>query len=330
MKLSRRAALSLAAGAALPGFASPPRDQGSITLCAFSKHFQWAGLEELASVCASLGYEAIDLTVRPGGHVEPERVEQDLPRAVEIIQKAGLTVPMVTTGIVDVRSPHAQTILKTLTGLGIRRYRWGGFRFAETASLPDQIAEFRKRASDLAALNKQYGACAMYHTHSGPDQVGASMWDLYLILKDLDTDSVSVNYCIGHATVEGGHGGWIHSSRLLLPYARGISVKDFRWKKNVKGEWEPGWCALGEGMVSFGRFLPMMKAARFNGPVQIHMEYPELGGAEGGKRQISIPKDRVLSMMRRDLDRFKLMLREAGLVTDPDSFRVANLPTRAR
>ena len=54
-------------------------------------------------------------------------------------------------------------------------------------------------------------------------QVGASMWDLYLLLKDFDTESVSANYDIGHATVEGGYGGWIHSARLLMPYMRGRS-----------------------------------------------------------------------------------------------------------
>ena len=284
-----------------------------LPICAFSKHFQWAGIEELASVCASLGYTGIDLTLRRGGHIEPATVENDLPKAVETIRKAGLTVPMVTTDIVDVRSAHAETVLKTLKKLGIARYRWGGFRYAESGSLTDQIAECRKRTIELAALNKQHGVCAMYHTHSGPGQIGASMWDLYLILKDLDTDSVSVNYDIGHATVEGGYGGWIHSSRLLLPYSRGIALKDFRWKQNAKGQWVPGWCPLGDGQVNFARFLPMMKASGFKGPLQIHMEYPELGGADTGKREVAIPRDKMMAMMRQDITRFKTMLRDAGI-----------------
>jgi sugar phosphate isomerase/epimerase len=124
-----------------------------------------------------------------------------------------------------------------------------------------------------------------------------------------------VNYDIGHATAEGGYGGWIHSSRLLLPYMRGIAVKDFRWKQNAKGQWVPGWCPLGDGMVDFRRFLSMVKAANFSGPLQIHMEYPELGGAATGKREISIPRDSLLSMMRRDIARLKTMLSEAGINT---------------
>lgn len=312
MMMSRRDYL-LQAAALASAAAAPPPEAEKLTICAFSKHFQWAQIGEMASTCAALGYEGIDLTLRSGGHIEPERVADELPRAVETIHKAGLTVPMVTAGIVDVMSPHAERIVRALRSAGIRRYRWGGFRYKESGALPPQVEEFRRRTADLAALNRQYGVCAMYHTHSGAGQVGASMWDLYLILKDFSPDEVAVNYDIGHATAEGGYGGWIHSSRLLLPHARGIAVKDFRWKQNAKGQWVPGWCALGEGMVDFGRFFGMMKASGFHGPLQLHMEYPELGGADTGKREFSISKEQLLKIMRRDLERLNLKLRETGV-----------------
>src|SRR5258708_28380065 len=39
-------------------------------------------------------------TLRPGGHVLPERVTEDLPKAAEIIKKAGLKFPMCTADII--------------------------------------------------------------------------------------------------------------------------------------------------------------------------------------------------------------------------------------
>src|SRR5207244_3789566 len=135
-----------------------------------------------------------------------------------------------------------------------------------------------------------YGVTAMYHTHSGAGRVGASFWDLYLLLKDFDTNSVSANFDIGHATVEGGLGGWLHSAKLLLPYSRGIALKDFIWERNAKDKMEPRWCGLGQGQVDFKKFLPMVKAANFKGPLQLHMEYHELGGADSGKKEYTIPK----------------------------------------
>jgi sugar phosphate isomerase/epimerase len=288
--------------------------QARPVICAFSKHFQWtSGIAEMAEVMVSLGYEGVDLTVRPGGHVEPNRVQEDLPKAAEIIRKAGLKLPMVTTRYTDASSPEVETVVKTCAALGIRLYRCDTFTYDAKRPLPVQLEEFRGRVKELAALNRRYGVCAIYHTHSGPGRVGASMWDLYLLLKDVDPDAVAVNFDIGHATVEGGYGGWIHSTRLLLPISRGVAVKDFLWRKNEKGVWTPWWRPLGEGMVNFRQFFAMLKQSGFAGPLQVHMEYPELGGAARGDRTIQIPREKVLELMRRDMETLKGWLKEAGL-----------------
>jgi len=288
--------------------------QARPVICAFSKHFQWtSGIAEMAEVMVSLGYEGVDLTVRPGGHVEPNRVQEDLPKAAEIIRKAGLKLPMVTTRFIDASSPEVETVVKTCAALGIRLYRCDTFTYDAKRPLPVQLEEFRGRVKELAALNRRYGVCAIYHTHSGPGRVGASMWDLYLLLKDVDPDAVAVNFDIGHATVEGGYGGWIHSTRLLLPISRGVAVKDFLWRKNEKGVWTPWWRPLGEGMVNFRQFFAMLKQSGFAGPLQVHMEYPELGGAARGDRTIQIPREKVLELMRRDMETLKGWLKEAGL-----------------
>lgn len=283
-------------------------------VCAFSKHFQWtSGIPEMTEILVDLGYEGVDLTVRPGGHIDPTRVEDELPRAAEIIRKAGLKLPMITTRIVDARSPEVERVLKTCRSLNIPLYRSEGFTYDAVRPLPAQLEDFRIRLAELSALNRSYGVCAIYHTHSGPNRVGASMWDLYLLLKDLDIRTVAVNYDIGHATVEGGYGGWLHSARLLLPMTRGVAVKDFLWRKNEKGAWVPFWRPLGEGMVNFPQFFAMLRKSGFAGPIQLHMEYPELGGAARGDRAANVPREKLLEWMRRDIETLKGWLREAGL-----------------
>jgi L-ribulose-5-phosphate 3-epimerase len=153
----------------------------------------------------------------------------------------------------------------------------------------------------------------MYHTHSGPGRVGASMWDLYLLLKDISPEELAVNFDIGHATIEGGYGGWMHSARLLLPSTRGVAVKDFRWRRNPDGQWAPGWCPLGEGMVDFKRFFAMLRTSGFQGPLQIHMEYPELGGAATGKSEAGLAKEAMLQFMKTDIERLRQLLADSGI-----------------
>jgi L-ribulose-5-phosphate 3-epimerase len=293
--VSRRSFLGgvAAAGLAAPGW--PPK------VSIFSKHLQWAEWPEMAATAKQIGFDGIDLTVRKGGHVLPERVAEDLPKAADIIRKAGLELTMITTDIVDPESPHAEAILKTASSLGVRYYRWDGFRYQDGVGLPQQLDALRPRVKALEALNRKYNVCAMYHTHSGIGRVGASQWDLWLLLKDLDPRFVGFNYDVGHATVEGGFGGWINSARLAAPLMRGIAVKDFLWVKSQAGEWRPQWCPLGEGMVNLAKFFAMAKESGFNGPLQIHYEY-KLGGADTGQRNITIDKEKVLAAFKKDLE----------------------------
>jgi len=293
---------------------APSATAGPLKVSVFSKHFQWTNCQEMAAIAKDVGFDGIDLTVREGGHVLPERVEEDLPKAAEAIRKAGLELPMITAEIVDSRSPHAEAVLKAASRLGIRHYRWGGFVYTAAKSIPDQLAEFKTRVKDLADLNKEYDVCAMYHTHSGVDRMGASIWDLWYVLKDFDSRYVGVNYDIGHATVEGGYGGWISSARVTAPMMRGVAVKDFRWGASAKGHWQPQWCQPGQGMVDFAKFFAMLKAARFSGPFQLHYELPELGGANDGKTSMSISRKRFISILRRDLIYMRNLLKQAEML----------------
>ena len=267
----------------------------------FSKHLQFLHGEELANGAAEIGFDSIDITVRKGGHVEPERVRQELPGLVATIRRRGLEVPMITTDIVDTETPHTEEILKTMADLGIRYYRWGGLKYSGETPYAEQLAAMKPRIARLAAMNARYQASAMYHTHSGTGVVGASIWDLYILLKDFDPKAVGVNYDIGHATIEGGIGGWINSYRICGPYVRGIAVKDFVWAKDAKGNWREQWKPIGEGMVHFPQFFGMVAQSGFAGPLQVHFEYP-LGGPQ-----------ETYTAMKRDLAKLRGYLLQAGL-----------------
>jgi sugar phosphate isomerase/epimerase len=273
----------------------------------FSKHLQFLQGDDLARTAAELGFDGIDITVRAGGHVLPERVAQDLPPLVKTIRAHGLEVPMITTDILDPETPHAEAIINTMTELDIHHYRWAGFKYDTKTPLPDQLAALKPRIAGLEKLNRKYNAGAMYHTHSGINLVGAPIWDLYILLKDFDPKLVGVNYDIGHATIEGGFGGWIDSFRICGPYLQGIAVKDCIFAKNEKGDWHSEFVPIGEGMVKFPQFFQMVAAANFQGPLQLHFEYP-LGGAENGKTKLTIPQDQVLTAMKRDLQKLRQYL----------------------
>jgi sugar phosphate isomerase/epimerase len=332
--ISRRALLVGAAASsalhalALHSTASAEANE-KLKICVFSKHFQWTAVQEAAAIARDIGFDGVDLTVRTGGHVSPERVASDLPQAVDAVRKAGLEVPMITTEIMSATTPHAAEILATANKLGIHHYRWGGLSYDADQDIAGQLNRLKPQMKLLADLNEEHRVCGMYHTHSGPGMMGGPIWDLWTIFQTLNPQWIGVNYDIGHATVEGGYGGWIASSRLVANSMRGIALKDFSWGRNkktntfhdpydkslgIEGAWAPHWCAMGEGMVNFAGFFAIIKKNRFSGPVQLHFEYPGLGGAENGAKTLGIPKKQLIAAMRRDLNYTKGIMRDCQLI----------------
>lgn len=71
----------------------------------FSKQLEWiTNYNELCELVAEIGFNGIELTVRPGGYVLPERVEEDLPKVAEAAKNAGIEITMISTRITDPRS----------------------------------------------------------------------------------------------------------------------------------------------------------------------------------------------------------------------------------
>jgi L-ribulose-5-phosphate 3-epimerase len=320
--LSRR---SLLAGAAVAGAlhampleavagVAPPSTQVKLKFCVFSKVLQWADVSQAAAIARDAGFDGVDFTVRAKGHILPERVEADLPKAVEAVRRAGLEVPTISTDITSIDSPHAEAILKTASQLGIAHYRLGGITYKPNQDIAQQLDWLKPQARALANLNQQYKICGLYHTHSGPGMIGGPVWDAWLLFAGLDPRYLGINYDIGHATVEGGYGGWETSARLVKNSMRGIALKDFFWPaRNKAAAYAPQWCAMGEGVVDFPGFFSIVKANNFSGPVQVFFEQP-LGGAENGATQLTISKQELIAAITKDLHYVKETARSLDMI----------------
>ena len=282
-----------------------------IKICIFSKHLQWLDYDAMAETAAELGFDGVDLTVRPGGHVLPENAQKDLPKAVEAVKKAGIQVPMMATGITDAKDPRTNIILKLASQLGIKYYRLGYYGYDESRPIPESLFEIQSKLKGLSELNKKYKICGNYQNHAGDNRYGAAIWDLWETMKDLDTNYIGCQFDVRHATVEGGN-TWATDFRLITPMTHTIVIKDFFWQKS-NGRWRTVNCPLGEGMVDFKRYFKVVKKSGFSGPITVHYEYP-LGGANKGKRKLTIPPKDVLSAIRKDLKQLKEWLNQAEIL----------------
>ena len=259
------------AGAGMFAHGRASASPGRPPLCLFSKHLPKLNYTELAHTVKQMGFDGIDLTVRPGGHVLPERAAEDLPRAVETIRGQGLAVSMITTGLVSASDPAARPTLATAGRLGVPLFKLGYWQYSTGVSIESRMAEVRRDVAALVAMGKEHGVAAGYHNHSG-NYVGAAVWDIRSIIGDMDPKWIGYYFDPCHATAEGGEGGWQISLRMALARIKMVAIKDFFWEKRA-GKWEMRMCPLGEGMVHWPQFFSELQASRFAGPISMHVEY---------------------------------------------------------
>src|SRR3954451_14258395 len=118
-------------------FASSPAETIPLKVHIFSKHLQFLNFTDMAEAAAKMGFDGIDLTVRPAGHVLPERVDTDLPKAVEAMRNAGLAPVMMTTAIEDAGNALDKRVLEAAAKQGIQFYRMNWYAYPEDKTMPE-------------------------------------------------------------------------------------------------------------------------------------------------------------------------------------------------
>lgn len=284
------------------------KDGTGMKICVFSKQLQWLNYTDMASHVAEMGFDGIDLTVRNNGHVLPERVAEDLPKAAEAAKKAGIEISMISTDIRDVNETYTGKILTTAASLGIRRYRVAGLNYSKDLDIMANLDLIKAKFTRLAEMNKKLGLYGYYLNHSG-EGFGSSIWDLWLTLKDIDPKYMGSQFDINHSTIAGAF-SWPVDLQLIQKYVQTTVIRDFMWDKN-KNVLEAKQVPLGEGLVNFKKYFELVKKYDISGPICLMCDY-DIAGAQHGATKLTGSPDIVFNAMRKDLGFIKQILKETG------------------
>ena len=247
----------------------PRRNPAAFPFSGLEKHFfEKYTPEQTAQTFADIGID-IELTVRPDGHIKPEHAADQLPAMAAAFAKHRRKILIVASSFIRPDEPHIESTLRAAKQLGIQYYRHRGFRYRAGTPLKEQIASFRSMAREFAAMNQAIGIQALYQNHANADQAGAAIWDLDLILDDIDPKWFAVALDCRHLLVEQGK-AWPTAVKLIAPRVGSLFVKSFRWDRDRTVE-----VPLREGIVT-AEMANAIVGDRPALPVCIHVEYAKL------------------------------------------------------
>jgi L-ribulose-5-phosphate 3-epimerase len=247
--MTRRQALALLA-AAIPARGARPVP----SLCLFSGNLQRLEYSDIAGIIRQMGFDGVDLTVRPGGHVEPRLSNVDLVRAIEEMRGPGLEVPVITTALT---TPYDPTVLPVVAIAGHTQVSLFISGFVRAGS-----AAWSREIPGLVAVGARYGMGVALHNHLSENS-GEASWDPVEVVETLDPRWAGLYFDPIH------HGAnWEPDLKRYLPRLRVAAVKDFQIVDS-----QPKPCPLGQGVVDLSRYFSILAQAGFKGPLSLRMEY---------------------------------------------------------
>lgn len=292
--LAAAAALGSAAYLRAPSLAADRASEHAkapLHFCAFEKFLQDLNCDQLADELATLGFNGVEVTARQGGRIAPDRADELLPELVDALAKRDLVVTVLTTEVNRADVPVNEKLLATAAQLGIKRYRLGWFKYDDARLIPDQLDDFRGQVLELAALNRELGITGLWQNHCGPEYVGASVWDLHHLIRDIPKCEIASAFDIRHATVEAGR-SWPRLYQLIKPHIGALYMKDFDWSER-RDKHVP----FGSGRVDPAYFTALRRD-QINVPISVHVEYLPRGTAQENLQAIGRDFQRVKELLQ--------------------------------
>lgn len=276
----------------------------------FSKRFEHLSVEKMAETVADLGLDGIELAVRgsghslpeaaagTAGHVTPDRVRADLPKAVATCRAHGLDVGWLATDITSTDSPHAREVIAVASDCGIRQFKLGYYHYRGFGHLRQQIDEARRDLEGVQRLCGQYGIQAGVHVHAGYCLSAEAMLAERLV-EGFDPAALGIYADFGHMGLEGAYGGWVQSFDLISERMIMLSLKnvglfpytdrdeDDGRRSHVRltqdpqrtGElgsivsWESRFVPLREGITPYYEAFQYLKQTGYDNYASFHTEY---------------------------------------------------------
>jgi sugar phosphate isomerase/epimerase len=235
----------------------------------FVKPWKDLSLVELGKHVRRLGFDLIELPVRPGFVCQPETIERDLPEAVSILGDEGIRILNVTVSLpLDDERLYA-ACAKANIRLNRVMFRRGDLRYWEAEG------EARRQLDSALPFCESYGIQIGVQNHSG-NFVAVNALGLYHLLKDYDPRHVGAIWDPAHNALEGMEPE--PAIDVIESHLSIVNLKNAYWHRLSGPEaevanWQIYWTSGAQGRASWPRIAQKLRQINYQGPLCLSAEY---------------------------------------------------------
>lgn len=254
----------------------------------------------LADKLAALGFDGVELAVRPGYQVEPDNVGRGLPDAVRALSAAGLATPSIASGY-----DEATIAACGEAGVGIIRIC---APIDMTQGYVASIDAYRRTFDAVLPALERHNVAIGVQNHYG-SHVGSAVGLLHM-LQGYDPKRVCAVLDMAHCAVDGEPVAM--AVDIVKDRINGLVNFKSAFNRRINGPEEDEavfkvhWTTHAHGAYSWRALVQQMKAIGFFGAFCMPAEYTPAAGAEGRQRM----GDDVLPLLRLDLAHLRGLVNE--------------------
>ena len=244
-------------------------DTNQTKFAVFVKPWKAMSIPEVGQHVRKLGFEWIELPVRPGFACTPDQIERDLPQAVKTLADLGVQVLNVTVSL-PLSDERLYAACAT-AGVAMNRIIFG----REGMGYWEAEAKARRQLDAALPLCEKYNVQIGVQNHYG-GSVPINSMGLYNLLKDYDPRYVGAIWDPAHNALQGEEpeaGLEIVQSHLAV-----VNLKNAYWHRTTGpeaevAEWQVYWTSGRQGRASWARVAATVKQIKYTGAICFSAEY---------------------------------------------------------
>ena len=252
--------------------------QDGISYAVFTKPWQSISTVELGNLVKDMGFDAIELPVRPGYQVEPENVAKGLPEAARQLADCGIEIASIAgptdEGTMAACAEAGVPIIRICVSIGGDE----GYMEAE--------ARLQREYDEMVPLLAKHGVTLGIQNHC--DRCVANAMGIRHLIEKYDPKQIAAVWDAAHNALNGEDPEL--AIDIVWSHLCMVNLKNAFWRRTngPEGEdvtWRPFWTTGRQGLASWTRVAADLKKRQWSGVLCLTAEYSAEEGVERLIRQ---------------------------------------------